>query len=406
MPMPDVEEIGPRDAGWEPARALFDASLDRWPSVVWRPYTAEAARRLIRSLQGQGLPFTLKSGGHSAAGLSVADAVPMVDLSRLRAVRVDPGGRLAYVQAGALMRHLDRAAARFGLATTGGTVSHTGVVGLACGGGLGWLMGRFGLACDNIAQAQVVQGGRDLVVDESSALMTTLRGSGTSLGFISGLVLRLHPVGQRFRWRAADLSVAELTELLPGLSERVQALPAEAGCALTLRSTPEGHVTGLVEVVAPDDSLAAPQWCATLATPGRWSARTLSYLEVQRHLDAEFEFGSRSYRRSLSVDAVVPACIGEVVDILRAPTPFWRTLTFDVLHGRAMAERNISSSCVPRRRYAGIAVCRWAEPTLDALGRSAGRELFAVLDAGHREANPARYGNYSSEPADSRYPPP
>ena len=193
------ELLLPGDARYAVGRRCWNASVDRWPAGIVRCQDAEDVTRTLRIASEYGLPVTVRGGGHNVAGRGVADEALLIDLSRMRAVSIHADRRMADVQGGALWHDVDVAAARAGLATTGGMVSSTGVGGFTLGGGAGWLMRRFGLAIDNLQAASVVLADGRFVrasAEEHPDLYWGLRGGGGGLGVVTGFEFALHPVRQ------------------------------------------------------------------------------------------------------------------------------------------------------------------------------------------------------------------
>jgi FAD/FMN-containing dehydrogenase len=187
--------ITPEDAGYDDARTLFNAMIDRRPAYVAQCMDADDVVSALAFARARGLPISVRSGGHSVAGNSLVDGGLVVDMRHVNAVSVDPNARTATVGGGATWSHFDRAAQPHGLATTGGRVSTTGVAGLTLGGGSGWFERKFGLACDNLISVELVTAdGRRVTAseDENSELFWALHGGGGNFGIATTFVFRLH----------------------------------------------------------------------------------------------------------------------------------------------------------------------------------------------------------------------
>src|SRR5215216_98545 len=223
----------PDQDGYHTARQVWNAMVDRRPAVIARcasPADVAAAVRLGRTL---GLEVGVRCGGHSVLGLSVPNGGLMIDLTPMGSVRVDPDRRRAWVAGGALLGDLDRATQPYGLATTAGNVSHTGVGGLTLGGGMGWLARRFGLACDNVTRFELVGADGELLYAserEHPELFWGLRGGGGNFGVVTEFEFDLHQVGTA----ALLVDLFYAPEDAPGALGRWRELLAEAPRQATL----------------------------------------------------------------------------------------------------------------------------------------------------------------------------
>jgi FAD/FMN-containing dehydrogenase len=189
--------IMPDDERYDAARAVWNAAIDRRPALIARPHSAADVAAVIRYARDSGLPLSVRGGGHSAAGLAVADGALMLDLSAMKEVTIDPAARAAVAAGGVTWAELDAATQSHGLAVTGGVVGSTGIAGLTLGGGIGWLDRMAGLTCDNLIEAEVVTADGEVVRTndaERPELLWALRGGGGNFGVVTSFSYRLHPV--------------------------------------------------------------------------------------------------------------------------------------------------------------------------------------------------------------------
>lgn len=187
----------PHDDRYEEARRVHNGLIDRRPAVIVRCAGATDIAEAVKLARSNGLEISVRGGGHNVAGRAVAEGGLMIDLSPMRGIHVDPAARTARAQGGVLWSELNREAHAHGLAVTGGAISSTGIAGYTLGGGLGWLMAKHGLGCDNLLGVELVTAdGEILNVDDASHpdLMWALRGGGGNFGVAASLVYRLHPV--------------------------------------------------------------------------------------------------------------------------------------------------------------------------------------------------------------------
>jgi hypothetical protein len=233
--------IGRDHADYDNARKVWNGAVDRRPRLIAQCSGTTDVVDAVCLARDQDLEMAIRGGGHNVAGTAVCDDGIVIDLSAMRGVRVDPAGRRAWVQAGALWGDVDRETQAHGLATTGGIVSHTGVAGLALGGGLGWLMRKHGLTVDNILAVDVVTASGELLrasEDEHPDLFWALRGGGGNFGVATAFEFRLHPVGPTvlagpILWEAADVR-----KVLCSYRDFVRDVPDELGTVVRFGATP------------------------------------------------------------------------------------------------------------------------------------------------------------------------
>jgi len=229
------------DADYDTARAVWNGAIDRRPRLIARCLGSADVVRAVRFARDHDLEIAIRGGGHNVAGTAVCDDGIVIDLSAMRAVRVDPKRRTAWVQGGALWGDVDHETQARGLATTGGIVSHTGVAGLTLGGGIGWLMRKHGLTVDNLLAADVVTAGGELVrasEDEHPDLFWALRGGGGNYGVVTSFEFRLHSVGPTVVAGPILWDAAHVVEVLRCYRDVVRDAPDELGTVVRFGTAP------------------------------------------------------------------------------------------------------------------------------------------------------------------------
>ena len=178
--------LRPGDPGYDDARRVHNGMIDRRPALIVRCQTAEDAAAAVRFAREEGLDITVRGGGHNVAGRAVADDAVMIDLAEMKAVQVDPDARTVRAEGGVIWAELNAATGEHGLAVTGGAISTTGIAGLTLGGGLGWLMGKYGLAADNLIAVELRPGRRLDRPESTRPPIPTCSGRCAAAGAISG----------------------------------------------------------------------------------------------------------------------------------------------------------------------------------------------------------------------------
>ncbi|MGH3392328.1 MAG: FAD-binding oxidoreductase [Actinomadura sp.] len=292
----DGQLLTPGHAAYDKARTVWNAMVDRRPRMIACCASVADVITAVRTARDLDLEIGVRCGGHSSAGFAVPDGGLMIDLTPMGRVRVDPVRRRARIQGGALLGALDRAAQRFGLATTAGNVSHTGVGGLTLGGGMGWLARQYGLACDNVISYEMVTADGDVVRasrTENPELYWGLRGGGGNFGIVTEFEFRLHPVGTRTLSAEFDFPLQEALPALTGWRDLNAEAPRQATFTASVGGTGLATV-GLVWVGDPEQGRRLLPAMRSLGRPVAERVVEQSYLELQTRDDVA---GGHAYRR-------------------------------------------------------------------------------------------------------------
>jgi FAD/FMN-containing dehydrogenase len=407
--------IRPGDESYDEARAIWNGAHDGHPALIVRCAGVADVMRAVDFARSESLPVAVRGGGHSIPGFSTCDGGVVIDLSDMRAVRVSPEGRTAVAEGGATWADFDHETQRFGLAVTGGLVSSTGIAGFTLGGGIGWLMRKVGLACDNLIAADVVTADGQLVhtsEDENPELLWGLRGGGGNFGIATSLQYRLHPVGPAVLAGPIFFAGDRAEEILRFYRDWVRTLPDELTTLVNLTTAPPApflpeavHGKPLVAVIAvgagdPEAAREFVQPLKDLADPIADLIGEMPYTAMQSLLDALWARGAHNYFRSSYIDAIDDAAIAAMVERHRAvPGP---TSEIHLQHfGGAVAR--------VRDDYAAFGD-RSAEFVLNVIARTPGAEGFeenvawarATASALAPVTRPGAYVNFMGDAADDR----
>jgi FAD/FMN-containing dehydrogenase len=235
------EVILPGDANYDTARRVWNGNVDRRPALIARCHSPGDVQNAVNFARNHDLLLSVRGGGHSAPGYGVNDGGMVLDLTPMKAIAVDAGRRTARAEGGGLWREFDAATQAHGLATTGGTVSNTGIGGLTLGGGIGWLGGLHGATVDNLISAEVVTADGQLrraSATENADLFWALRGGGGNFGVVTTFEYRLHPVGQVLGGMVLH-ALDDAAAMLRFYRDFVPTLPDAAECHAGLLTVPD-----------------------------------------------------------------------------------------------------------------------------------------------------------------------
>ena len=237
------ESLRPGDDGYDAARLVWNAMVDKRPALIARCSGAADVINCVNFARENNLLVSVRGGGHNFPGNSVCNDGLMIDLSRMTGVRVDPAAKTVRAQGGTKWGAFDHETQAFGLAAPGGTDVDTGIAGLTLGGGIGWLSGSHGLSCDNLVSADVVTAaGRAITAsaDENPDLFWGLRGGGGNFGVVTSLEYRLHPVGPEVLAGWLIYSIDEVREFFARVNDLTDNIPDELNLITFLHTLPDG----------------------------------------------------------------------------------------------------------------------------------------------------------------------
>ena len=330
------EVIEPGSAEYDQTRAVFNGMFDRKPATILRPAGTADVIRAIGLARLSGLPLAIRGGGHSVAGFSMNDGGIVIDTRGMKGIRVDPKKRTARAQAGVNWGEFDQETQAFGLATTGGRVTTTGLVGFTLGSGSGWLERKHGFAADNLISADLVTAEGEVVTateDENAELLWGLRGGGGNFGVVTELEFRLHEVGPIVYGGLAAFDPDQSHEVIRMWRDLSEDAPEALGWAVASITLPPAPFVpqewqGRRAIAVAGQFAGDLEEAERLLKPLRglkplvdlW--QPMPYLMTQGLLDPGNPYGARSYWRAYNVGGIEESMIDLFVERAAAiPSP-------------------------------------------------------------------------------------
>jgi len=405
------ELLLPGDHSYDRCRSVHNGLIDRRPAAIAVCQGVADVVDAVRLAQTAGLEATVRGGGPNVAGNAVVDNGLMIDLSRMKGVRVDLRTRTVRAQGGVRWKELNRETQLHGLATTGGVVSSTGIAGLTLGGGIGWLMPKYGLALDNLLAADLVLADGRIVrasVEENPDLFWAIRGGGGNFGVATSLEYALHRVGPTIFGGVVAHPLARAFDVLRTFRDVCASLPDEAMLMAALQTAPDGsriaaiagaHCGGLAE------GEAALRPVKTFGPPVLDAMGQMSYAAVNGMLDPAFPRGALSYWKAQFVTELSDEAIRTVIAGFDAcPSPLSHVIV-EHFHGAGTRIPVDATACTLRISGFNVVIAsQWTSRDETERGIKWARETFASLAP---YLAPARYVNYleadASDPAAVAY---
>jgi FAD/FMN-containing dehydrogenase len=400
--------LSPGDPAYDETRAVHNGLIDRRPAFIVRARTTADVVAALEMARDASLEVSVRGGGHNVAGRAVTDGGLMIDLAEMNNVTIDPERAMATAEGGARWSELNAAAGAHGLAVTGGAVSTTGIAGLTLGGGLGWLMSKYGLAADNLHAVELVTAsGEVLEVDAATHpdLFWALRGGGGNFGIATSLTYRLHPVPMVTGGLVAH-QIDAAPELLRFYRDAVIGASDDLTVFAGLVHAPDGSGAKLAALVVfhagdPDraDGELAP--FLTFGSPVAVQVERMPYPQMNTLLDAGFPDGAFNYWLSSFTQGLSDQLIETAVErFTTVPSPM-TSILFEHFHG-AVTRIGTTDTAVPHRvpGWNLLIPSVWTDAADTDTNISWTRETFAGLRPGFATGRWLNYlGDDQSEDA-------
>jgi FAD/FMN-containing dehydrogenase len=380
--------LAPGDAGYDAARKIHNGLIDKRPALIACCRNTADIVDAVNAAREADLEISVRGGGHNVAGKAVTEGGLMIDLTSMKGIHVDPARRTVRAQAGVTVRELDRATGVFGLATPSGVVSSTGIAGLTLGGGLAWLMGRYGMAIDNLLSAEVVLASGDVATASDDAdrdLFWAIRGGGGNFGVVTSFEFRAHGVATVLRGPVLH-PLEAAPELLAFYRDFSTDAPEELGAQAAFLHAPDGSGAKLCAVAIchcgkdTDRADADLRPLREFGSPAADLIERVPYPVANTGADWLFEPGMLCYWKSAFFSELSDAAIAVLADAFeRAPSDNC-ALVIERFGGEA-ARVEPTATAYPHREpgHNLLLISQWTDPAASDAGIAWARTTFEAL---------------------------
>jgi FAD/FMN-containing dehydrogenase len=397
--------LQPGDDGYDAARSVWNAMIDRRPALVAQPRGAADVIAAVNFARAHELPLSMKGGGHNVAGKAVCDGGLMLDFALMKGIRIDPQARTVRAEPGVLWGEMDHETHAFGMATPGGFISTTGIAGLTLGGGQSWLAGKYGFTVDNLLSVDLVTADgvlRHAGAGENADLFWAVRGAGANFGVVTSFEFRLHPVSTVLGGMVLH-PFERAREVLQFYRQFSANLPDELTTAAGVLTAPDGNLmVGIVVCYAGDlqegERVLAP--LRLFGPPVADHIQPLPFPVQQTLFDASFPHGRRNYWKTSLTSRLSDTLLDTIVEhAARVPSPLSAVLIGD-FHGAYLRVDN-RATAYPHRdlRYDVLVLASWADPADDERNIGWARTFFNAIAP---ELSERAYVNDLGEEGDDR----
>lgn len=376
----------PGDTVYDEARRAWNGAIDRRPALIVYCADANDVIRAVTFARAHNCLVAVRSGGHNVAGLSVCDAGIVIDLSRMKRIAVDPVRRIAHAEAGLSLGEFDTATQAYGLATTMGVNSDTGIAGLTLGGGFGKLGRKYGLTCDNLIAADVVTADGRLLrasAADHSDLFWGLRGGGGNFGIVTAFEYTLHPVGPSLLVGSVLHRYDQAREAIRFYDDFARKAPDELSvdAALVTMQSGERFFSVSACYIGPPESgkpILAP--LMAFGTPVESSLGAIPYLQIQSRGDAIFPRGRRYYWKAQFLNEISDSAIDALLEAYPSAPSATSLLVFQQVGG---AIARVPKSAAPYANrdalYDCFPIAIWDDPADDEANIQWARAMWSAI---------------------------